>query len=260
MGLVRDFREIIRFRGLLFELVLRDLKVRYKRSAIGFLWSMLNPLLMMLVMSMVFENLFKSAVPDYPIYVFCGLLFWNFFSASTTTGLQSILGNGNLIKKVYVPVALYPLSNVASALVNSLLSLGPLFILMALFHAHFHMSLLLLPISIAIVVTFSTGITLLLATVNVFFRDVTHLYTVALTALVYLTPVMYPASIIPKHYSLIYKCNPLYYYLTLLRDPIYNGTFPSLITFALSGLLAILTLILGYAYLFAHRNKFIQSL
>ncbi|MFN3481187.1 MAG: ABC transporter permease, partial [Thermodesulfovibrionales bacterium] len=122
----REIKEIIRYRELLRNLVIKDIKVRYKRSVLGFLWVMLNPLLMMLVLNIVFSGLFKVSTPNYTAYLISGIILWNFFSQSTSTSLVSFMGNSNLIKKIYLPKAIFPLSIVLSALIHFTFSLIPL--------------------------------------------------------------------------------------------------------------------------------------
>ena len=167
-----------RFTPLLRELVVRDIKVRYRHSALGLVWTVLNPLLMMVVITIVFSTLFKQNIPNFPIYYLSGSLIFAFNSESTTTALNSIISNASLIKKVYIPKYLFPLSNVLSGLVNLGFSLIAMFIVMLITDAPFHATLLLLPIPIFYTFLFSVGLGILLSAVTVFFRDIAHLQRV----------------------------------------------------------------------------------
>ena len=160
-----------RFTPLLRELVVRDIKVRYRHSALGLVWTVLNPLLMMVVITIVFSTLFKQNIPNFPIYYLSGSLIFAFNSESTTTALNSIISNASLIKKVYIPKYLFPLSNVLSGLVNLGFSLIAMFIVMLITDAPFHATLLLLPIPIFYTFLFSVGLGILLSAVTVFFRE-----------------------------------------------------------------------------------------
>lgn len=186
-----------RFTPLLRELVVRDIKVRYRHSALGLVWTVLNPLLMMVVITIVFSTLFKQNIPNFPIYYLSGSLIFAFNSESTTTALNSIISNASLIKKVYIPKYLFPLSNVLSGLVNLGFSLIAMFIVMLITDAPFHATLLLLPIPIFYTFLFSVGLGILLSAVTVFFRDIAHFYSVFILAWTYFTPIFYPVEILP---------------------------------------------------------------
>lgn len=259
----QTFQEIAglyKYRYLLLQLVSRELKVKYKRSILGFLWSMLNPLLMMVVLSLVFSTLFKSDIPRYTVYVFAGLLFWNFFSSATSAAMGSVVANGAIIKKVYVPKIVYPIASVCSALVNLLLSLIPLLLLMLVLGNPITPAILFLPISILIILIFSVGISLLLANINVFFRDVSHIYGIILLAVMYLTPIMYPDSIIPRDIFRYYQLNPLYGLLRIFRLPIHQGILPDMTTVGLLLALSLILFFVGVVLFVKNQNKFINYL
>ncbi len=228
-------RELFRFRQLIAVLVVRELKVRYKRSVFGLLWTMLNPLLLMVVYAVVFTTIMPAALHNFAIFLLAGLLPWLFFSTSILQGLNAILGNQELIRKVRLPQAVFPLSVVGSNLVNFTLSLVPLFVIMAAVHQAFTPALLFLPVGMIIFALFTAGVTLLLATFTVFFRDVRHLAEVALQMLMYLSPVLYDLRMLGQHHEwwfhlfrLFLRLNPLSYLLPLIRDPVYYGRLPPL--------------------------------
>lgn len=180
-----------RYGYLLRQLVSRDFKSKYKRSVLGVLWSFLNPLLTMLVQYIVFSTLFKSDIPNYPLYLLSGIVCFNFFSESTGMALQSITGNASLITKVYVPKYIYPLSRMLSSSINLLMSLIPLLLVMLLTWTPVRPAILLLPVGLVCLVGFCLGIGLILSTMMVFFRDTQFLWGVVSLLWMYATPIFY---------------------------------------------------------------------
>lgn len=217
----REIKEIIRYRELLRNLVIKDIKVRYKRSVLGFIWVMLNPLLMMLVLNMVFSGLFKVSTPNYTAYLISGIILWNFFSQSTSTSLVSFIGNSNLIKKIYLPKAIFPLSITISALVHFAFSLIPLFIIFLTAGTRLSPYVYLLPFILILLFLFSYGISLIISTLTVFFHDTKYIYDVLLMAWMYSTPVFYPESIVPDKFRFLLQINPIYHFLSLFRFSLY---------------------------------------
>lgn len=219
---------LYRYRDLIWALVLRDLKVRYRRSAIGFVWTMLQPLLMMLVFQLVFGTMFRFDLPNYAVYALAGILFWNFFNQSILASMNSLRGNANLLKKVPVPHAVFPVATVLSGLVNMAFAMVPLFGLLIVTRHPLTPALLFLPVAILLASLFTLGAGLLLSPLAVFFHDVTELVGVALTLLMYLTPIFYPMSILPDSMRWIVRFNPIRSILEVFRDPIYHGKIPPL--------------------------------
>lgn len=238
---------LYRYRDLIWALVLRDLKVRYRRSAIGFIWTMLQPLLMMLVFQLVFAYMFRFNIPNYPVYALAGILFWNFFSQSIVASMNSLRGNANLLKKVPVPHAVFPVATVLSGLVNMSFAMVPLFGLLIFTRQPLTPSLLFLPLAIVLAALFTLGAGLLLSPLAVFFHDVTELVSVALTLLMYLTPIFYPMSIVPEELRWIVRFNPIRSILEVFRDPIYNGKIPPLSHLAVAVGVTVLLLAIGAA-------------
>jgi ABC-type polysaccharide/polyol phosphate export permease len=241
--------ELLRYRDLVGALVSRDLKVRYRRSAIGFLWTMLQPLLMMLVLRTVFSTLFQAKsveVPtNYEIYALAGILFWNFFSQSIVASMNSLRGNAQLLQKLPVPKAVFPLATVLSGLVNLVFALLPLLVLLIVSDHPIKPALLFLPVAIFIVALFTLGAGLLLSPLAVFFSDVVELIGVLLTLMFYLTPVIYPKDIVPESFRWVVRYNPIRSILEVFRDPIYQGEIPPLSHLTVSVVIALLLLALG---------------
>lgn len=246
-----------RFTPLLRELVVRDIKVRYRHSALGLVWTVLNPLLMMVVITIVFSTLFKQNIPNFPIYYLSGSLIFAFNSESTTTALNSIISNASLIKKVYIPKYLFPLSNVLSGLVNLGFSLIAMFIVMLITDAPFHATLLLLPIPIFYTFLFSVGLGILLSAVTVFFRDIAHFYSVFILAWTYFTPIFYPVEILPDAAMKLMQLNPMYHLVSYMRSIVLYGVFPSLKENLLCLCLGLLMLALGLFVFYKKQDKFV---
>jgi ABC-type polysaccharide/polyol phosphate export permease len=240
---VRDLRA---HANLLFELVHRDLTVRYKRSFFGFFWTMLHPLLLMLIFVAVFSGLFKHQTPHYETYFLSAYIAWNFFSQTTTNAMAGLAWNGPLMKRVRVPRSIFTLSAAISGLVNLALSLAVLFIIMLVVRAPLHRSLVALPISLLIVGIFTFGVSLALTAASVFFADVREMYQAGLPALLYLTPAIYPIEIVPVQYRWLVEMNPLTFLVEIVRDPIYYGHIPSPHTFGVALAFALAALIGGW--------------
>jgi ABC-type polysaccharide/polyol phosphate export permease len=248
------FGELWRFRQLVSLLVARELKVRYKRSILGVLWTMMNPLLLMVVYAVVFSTILRAAVPNYTIFLLAGLLPWIFFSNAAMQGLMSVLVNQDLIRKVRVPQAVFPFSIVGSNIVNLALSLVPLAIIMAAVGQRFTAALAFVPVALALLTVFTAGVTLLLATATVFFRDVRHLTEVLLQVVMYLSPVLYDIAQLGEHRSWWFRAfqlelaiNPMSYFIALVRDPVYYGRLPPLQAVAIASAYALASLAIGFA-------------
>ncbi len=221
--MVRYMQGFIKFRPLLNELVARDIKIKYRRSVLGVLWTLLNPLLMMIVLSVVFSNIFKFDIENFPLYLLSGQIVFNFFNESTTSAMSSIIVNASLIKKIYVPKYLFVISRIISSFINLLASLTALIIVMLAMRAELHWTVLLAPIPLFFLVFFSLGVGLILAAITVRFRDIMHLYSVFTTMLMYLTPVIYPMSALPEWLSKLVMLNPLTNMLIMLRNVMIYG-------------------------------------
>jgi ABC-2 type transport system permease protein len=238
--------DLLRYRDLVRALVARELKVRYRRSAIGFVWTMLQPLLTMLVLQTVFSSIFRGfSITNYPVYALSGIMFWNFFSQSIVSSMNSLRGNAQLLQKLPVPKAVFPLANVISGVVNLCFALVPLFIILIATGHPLTPALLFLPVSIFLAALFTLGAGLLLSPLAVFFSDVVELIGVILSLLMYLTPVFYPKEIVPEHLRWVVRFNPIRSILEVFRDPIYQGEVPPLSHLGVCVGIAILALVLG---------------
>jgi lipopolysaccharide transport system permease protein len=235
--LTASLAQVLAYRDLFFNLVIRDLKVRYKKSVLGFVWSLLNPLLMMVVFTVVFTILTVPNLENFPVFVLTGLVAWNFTAGSVLGAVNSVVGNASLINKVYFPRELLPASLVCSNLVNFLLTLVVLFGFIIAFRIELTPMVLLLPAIIAIQFVLVLGIALIVSSVNVFYRDVGVILEVGVMAWFFLTPIFYQLERIPNVELLgidmwrwVYILNPMaslvtnYRYILLYGLPPINHT------------------------------------
>jgi len=241
-----ELREIVGRSSLLVELVHRDLTVRYKRSVLGFLWTMLHPLLLMLIFLVVFSNLFRFEIPHYETYFLSAYVAWNFFAQTVVNAMAGGAWNGPLMKRVRVPASIFTLSATVSGLVNLALSLIMLFLVMSVAGAPLHTTLLFLPVSLLLVGLFTFGVSLALAAVSIFFGDVREMVQAGLPALMYLTPIIYPVSVVPDRFRWLIKLNPLAYVMEVVRDPIYYGILPSPTTLFIATVVSLGSLAIGW--------------
>jgi lipopolysaccharide transport system permease protein len=257
MNIRQRLQELYRFRDLIYHLVVRELRARYKGSVLGFLWSLLNPLLMMAVFTVVFTLIMpNNSLPNYPIFLLCGLLPWNFFSAGVMTGIHSVVSNGNLVKKVYFPREVLPIASALAQLVNFLLALVVLFALLFVFQANLSPRLWMLPIIILIQTSFIIGIVLFLSAINVFYRDTMMIMDVVILAWFFMTPVFYPLDILPQSYEvmgyvlnvhrLMNILNPMASIINAYRDILYLGTYTEIDFLLRTALSSLAVLAFGY--------------
>lgn len=251
------FSELMQYRNLIDELVVRDIKKKYRRSILGIVWSLLNPLLMMVITAMVFSTLFRFDIGNYALYLLSGQIIFTFYAEATSFAMGSILENGSLIKKVYIPKYLFPISRVASSGVNLLLTIPAMIVIMVVTGAAFSWHLIFFIVPLILLFFFALGIGLILSAMSVYFRDMFHLYGVLLTALNYATPIFYPVKIIPPEYRFITDLNPLAYYLQLFRQVVYENQLPSLSLTLGCALISIVAMILGIVVFKRSQNKFI---
>jgi ABC-type polysaccharide/polyol phosphate export permease len=248
-GVVDDVRELWKYRSLLRMLVVRDLKTRYRSSALGVLWSFLQPLGMMLVMTFAFGviNRGPANMEHYNVFILSGLLAWNFFSAAVVGGAGSINANSALVKKVYFPRVVLPVSVVFSSLVNFALAL-PVWLLVTVVSGHpLHATLIFLPVVIVIQVVFTVGVAFLLSTLNVFYRDTQFILELGMLALFFLTPIWYDISQAPSEIGLwVRRLNPMASLVNIYQDLMYWGRITDLDFVLRTALTAIAFLVIGY--------------
>ena len=248
---------IKRFRHLLALMVKRDFVTRYRRSVLGILWSMLNPLLTMTVLVIVFSFLFRFQIPHFPVYVFSGQIIFGMFSESTNQAMGSIIANAGIIKKIYVPKYIFPVTKVVSCVVNFIFVFGAFLLVTLVTRAPLHWTLILVPIPLFYVFLFSLGMGLLLSSLAVFFRDLQYLYGVAITAWMFFTPIMYPVSILPERVYHLMHLNPLFHYVNYFRALALDGVIPGLWENVICLGFALFALGVGIYATMANKDKYI---
>lgn len=239
------------------QLVQRDFKVRYKRSVLGVLWSFLNPLLMMAVQYVVFSQLFKSDIDNYPVYLLSGLVVFNFFSEGAGQALGAVVGNAQLITKVYVPKYIYPAAKVLSSGINLVMSLVPFIIAALATGEQMTKAYLMLPYILLCVMAFTAGIGMALAAAMAFFRDVQFLWGIVSMLWMYLTPLFYPVSIVPDEFRAAVMGNPMYFYVSAVRSIVMEGITPRPAVFCQCTLAALVMLGAGCLVFKKTQDKFV---
>ena len=222
-------KTFLKYKDLLGELVVRDIKLKYRRSFLGYLWSVLNPLLIMIVMTVVFSSMFRKNIENYPIYLLTGRTLFEFMRLGTQNGLKSVLHNAALLKKTYIPKYIFTVSKVTSIFVDTIFSMGAFFIVMIATRSPFHVQLLYLPVILIQLYIFTLGVSFWLAEVNVFFRDIEYIYRAVCTAWMYLSALFYPIEQLPHLLQIFVKTlNPMYYYIAQFRDIALYGRMPGI--------------------------------
>jgi ABC-type polysaccharide/polyol phosphate export permease len=249
-----ELREVFRYRNLITQLVRRDILTRYKRSVLGVAWTMLNPLGMMLVLTIAFSQIFRFNTPHYAAYVLSGQLVWNFFAQTTSICISSIMWGGGLFKRIYMPRSVFALSSMGTGLVNLLLAMVPMVLIMVVTGTPVRWAIFFMPIPILLLVLFSLGVGLIISTVAIYFPDVAEMYQILLTAWMYLTPVIYPSSVLPENIRFwLQLLNPMYSIVNLFRLPLYDGRMPTWGEFLPALIISILVVVVGWIF-FAQRS------
>ncbi len=245
---IEELLALIRYRDLIFQLVRRDIVTRYKRSVLGIAWTMLNPLGTMLIMVVVFSQVFQSA-KNYPAYVLSGIIVWTMFSQSTSMAMSAMVWGSQLFHKIYLPRTSFVVSTILASLVNFILSFIPLGLILLITGVPIRPSILLLPIQMIFLFSFSLGVALLISTLAVFFPDVAELYPVILTAWMYLSPIVMPLDFYRNILNgLLLYINPLYYIINLFRILVLDGFVPHFATWGATAFVSFSVLIIGWIF------------
>lgn len=253
----KRWNEFIKYMPLLRELVIRDIKVQYRRSILGIFWTVLTPLFTMMVMTLLFSRLFRNDIQNFAVYYFTGYILYSFCNESTVAALRSIVDNQNLIKKVYIPQYLFPLSKIASSLMNLLFSFIAMIIVMLFTGAKIYPTILFSIIVIAFLSLFCLGLGMILCTMFVFFRDIGHFYGIIMLLWMYLTPIFYPVSLLRETAPILLWCNPLHCYISMFRSLIMEGRLPLLENCLVGSVIAVIILLFGVYIFETQKKKFI---
>ena len=247
--------ELIQYRELLLNLTLSELKLRYRNSILGFLWTILNPLFYLLILALVFSKIIRFQIENYTIFLFSGLASWMMIQQTVIIATASIVNNQALIKKVYVPKMIFPLSNVLARFVDHAVLTMILFGFMIIYKAQFTLSLLLIPVVILMHFLFSLGLSLIFSVAYIKIRDVQQIIAIAFQALFFITPIIYSLEVLPENYRPLFLMNPFYYFVQIFRYPVYYSSLPPLEIFLVAILLTAVALTLGF-FLFYRNEKY----
>jgi lipopolysaccharide transport system permease protein len=252
-----ELREVVNYRNLVVQLTRRDILARYKRSLLGVAWTMLNPLGMMLVLTLAFSSIMRFNVPGYATFVLSGLIAWTFFSQTTTAAMVNLVWGGGLLKRIYIPRSAFALAAMGTGLVNLVLSLVPLILVMLVTRIPIRWTIVFLPVPVFILLCFSLGIGLLISTWAIFFPDVSEMYQIVLSGWIYLNPVIYPESLLPDNLRFWFQhLNPMYDIIRLFRMPLYDGRLPTLEELLPSLIISVVVLIIGWLVFTSKSDEF----
>lgn len=254
LAYINNFRK---YSYLLALLTKNHISKKYRGSSLGILWSLLNPLLQMVVLTLIFSTLFKHNIDNFPLYMISGRLVYEYFSTATNGAMKSIINSSALIKKVYIPKYLITLSRVLAEFIIFLISLIDLLAVMLFTGAHFTVNFIYAPLYLALLMLFTTGVSLILSTVTIFFRDIEHFYGIFIMVLMYFSAIFYPASIIPHRFQFILQMNPIYQFIAGFRDAVYYGQSVDSLNLLYCFTVAIVSLILGLIVFERNQDKFI---
>jgi ABC-type polysaccharide/polyol phosphate export permease len=260
--LSRNARDLKTYRYAIFNFISSTLRARYRRSVLGFLWTLLNPLLSMTILTLVFSTVFQSSIKNFSVYIFSGLLPWSLISNSMVVGSLSIIAGEGYLKRVYIPKFLFPLVTVGVEVANFLLSLISLFFLALLLGARVSWGLLALPIALLLTALFIFGLVLITSIVTPYFRDLSHIIQITFIGLFYLTPIIYPVEFVSKNPILltVIKWNPFFYFVELFHAMIYQAIFPSPQLWLMCLGLTTASLILGFSVFISRERDVIYRL
>ncbi|RAP49354.1 MAG: ABC transporter [Methanosphaera sp. rholeuAM74] len=245
-----------KYKSLLSELVRRDIKIKYRRSVLGVLWSLLDPLFSMVILTIVFSTLFRR-IESYPVYYLSGMLAYTLFASGSSYAMKSMVSSSGIWKTMYVPKYLYVVSAVLSNFVTYLLSLIVLFAIMLVLHVPFTIFIIFASLPIAILIVLTIGAGLVMATLNIFFRDMEHLYRVFTLMLMYAMPIFYPENIVPASFKFIQTYNPLYQIIVCLRCCFLYGQLYPMYPLLYSASFALILLVIGLALFYRYQDKFV---
>lgn len=243
---LHELKEAWQYRDLIFFLVRRDITARYKRSVLGIAWTMLNPLGMMIVLSIVFSQVFRVSTENYSAYVLSGLIVWTFFAQTSANSISLMVWGGDLFQRIYIPRSIFVISTIFTGLVNLVLSMVPLILVMLVTKAPISFTILLAPLGMVMVAFFSLGVGLLLSAVGIYFADIVEMYAIVLTAWMYLTPIIYPLSILPEWVQRWLQFNPMVHLVEIFRSFVFYGKIPAFELWLIGFGISLATFLIGW--------------
>jgi len=258
--IVAEIRDIFQYRNLVIHLVKRNITARYKRSFLGIGWTLLDPLLTMIVMAIVYSALFRNQIEDFPVFLLVGIVVWTFFSQASTQAMTDIMYSGSLLGKVYLPQSVFAFSAVGTGLVNFLISLIPLAVFVVIYQRPINWTLLFLPIALVILSAFTLGLGLFMSALAIFFADMVNIFGILLRLLLYLSGIFYYTEQLPEWLAWMVRLNPTYHMIRLFRDPIFEGILPRWESILYTGVWAILMFFLGYWFFTRRADEFVYRI
>lgn len=246
--------EVLQYKAMLWSMILSDLRTRYKGSFLGFMWTFLNPLLMLVVYSVVFSTVMRIRMDNYSVFLFIGLLAWNVFASTVQTSSGIILRQSSLVNKIYFPREILPLSVSGGSMLNYLFSLVVLIPYLIMKGYEPSLAWVIIPFALAFLVLLASGLAFLAASLTVYFRDLEHIIGILIQLWFYLTPIVYPLSLVPAHYRQIFKLNPVADIILSFQSIFYYRDFPHWKSFAYSGLVSLGVFLLGW-YIFTRLSR-----
>jgi ABC-2 type transport system permease protein len=247
-GLLAELREVWRYRDFIWQLVWRDVVMRYKRSFLGIAWTMIHPLTMMIVLTIAFSQVFQRT-PAYSAYLLCGLIAWQFFSQSTNQAINKLVWGGKLMTTIYMPRTAYAISAVGTGLINLVMAIVPLIAVMAFEGMPIRLSIFFLPISMLLLAMFSLAIGLFVSAIVLYFPDFGEMYSVIIMIWFYLNPIIYPEEILDESTRLwLSRYNPMYNLIRLFRVPVYEGRVPEVNEIWPSVVIVLIALLVGWLF------------
>ncbi len=241
-----ELRDLYRYRDLIRNLIRRNVTARYKRSVLGVIWTLLDPLLTMLVMAVVFTALFAAPIPRYPLFLLAGIVIWNFISQASTQAIADLMYGGALMGRVYMPRSVYAVAAIGTGLVNLFFAMVPLALMMIYMRAPLRPSLLFVLLSVPIIAMFTLGLGLFMSAFAVFFADVLNLHNISLQLLMWLSGVFYTLDMLPKWLRPIVAAIPTFHMVTIFREPLYDGSLPGVDSILYASATAMGMLLLGF--------------
>jgi ABC-2 type transport system permease protein len=253
---VDELLALLNYRELVMQLVSRNVKTRYKRSVLGVAWTMISPLMMMTVMTIVFSSLFNTRIENYAVFLLTGLTVWGFFSQTSAGIMTELTWGGSLLSKIYVPPSAFAISALGTGVVNLILSLVPLLLIMAVTGMPITPAFLFLPVPILFVCMFALGLGLVLARLAIFFADIAEMYQILLMIWFYATPIIYPIDIVTDERRILLLLNPMHYLIEVFRAPVYHGQLPSGQDTLIAATVSVVTLLVGWVYFTKKADEF----
>ena len=244
--ILREARDLVRYRDLLGLMVVNIAKSRYKRSALGVLWTLMNPVLHTAVLTVAFSNIFRSSLPNYTVYVLSGMVCWNLFTMTTVYAMNSLIWGGSILGRIYIPRTIFAAAAVGNGLTSFGLALVPLIGIMGITGQPFTLALASLPLAVLFLTAFVFGVSLLVSSIAVLYTDFVEFYQVIVQALFFLTPIAYPEDILPSWAAQIMHLNPMYSLVDMFREPVYYGRFPDMTTTLTAATTSIAFLVVGW--------------